>query len=365
MSVSDRVASALGRLAQRALVPVGLLVAAMWVLEIIDVPLDGRLDRLGIEPRDADGLTGVVAAPFLHSGFGHLIANTTGLVVLGVLLALSTRSFWLVVPLVTVLGGLAVWALAPSNTVHVGASGLVYGLAAYLVARGVFQRRAVTIVIAVVVLLLYGGLVLGVLPGQPGISWQSHLFGAAAGVLVAWAQARDRCPTLADHGVDESRRYVSALSLVDPRGAGRHAVAFVAADGEGVEVERQRHDRTATSPHCPGCADDRCDATRRPCNRTGRPSGIRGVAAIRVRGADEEVAAEQCQRVAEAAIRPAARLEKGLLKRPRRSQTPDARKTSPGSGWRSSCRTGSAVGRLSARRAWRPVRPRAGRTRRR
>lgn len=180
------------RFAQRAIVPVAVLLSVMWALEIVDVPLGGRLDTLGIEPRDADGLTGVAAAPFLHGGFGHLIANTTALLILGPLLALSTRAFWLVVGLVTVLGGAAVWALAPADTVHIGASGLIYGIAAYLVARGVFRRRLLTVAVAVLVVVLYGGMVLGVLPGQPGVSWQSHLFGAAAGVAVAWAQARGR-----------------------------------------------------------------------------------------------------------------------------------------------------------------------------
>lgn len=181
-------------MAQRALIPVAVLLSMMWAVEIVDAPLGGRLDTLGIEPRDADGLTGVVAAPFLHGGFGHLIANTTALLVLGPLLALSTRAFWPVVAGITVVGGFAVWALAPSNTLHIGASGLIYGIAGYLVAWAVLQRRLVSAAVAVLVLLLYGGMVLGVLPGQPGVSWQSHLFGAVAGVGVAWAHAR-RAPS--------------------------------------------------------------------------------------------------------------------------------------------------------------------------
>jgi membrane associated rhomboid family serine protease len=177
---------------RRAFLPLGVLVGVMWVEEIVDTTLDGRLDSLGIEPREADGLTGVVAAPFLHAGFAHLIANTVGLVVLGALLALSTRRFWEVCAIVTVAGGFAVWLTAPSGTLHIGASGLVYGIAAFLVARAFFERRLVTGAIAVVVVLLYGGLVLGVLPNQPGVSWQSHLFGALAGVAVAWSGLASR-----------------------------------------------------------------------------------------------------------------------------------------------------------------------------
>ncbi|MBA2416109.1 MAG: rhomboid family intramembrane serine protease [Geodermatophilaceae bacterium] len=158
----------------------------MWIAEGVDTVLGQRLDQLGIEPRDVDGLTGVVAAPFLHAGFGHLLANSAGLLVLGLLLAVTTRSFWLICALITVLGGLAVWVLGPAGTLHIGASGLVYGIAAYLVARGVRTRRVLDVVIAGIVVLTYSGLALGVLPGQPGVSWQSHLFGALAGVAVAW-----------------------------------------------------------------------------------------------------------------------------------------------------------------------------------
>lgn len=172
---------------KRSLVPVAVLVGLMWALEIVDSTIGGRLDTLGIEPREADGLTGVVAAPFLHAGFGHLVANTTGLIVLGGLLALSTSRFWAVCAIVTVMGGFAVWLVAPGGTLHIGASGLVYGIAAFLVARGFFERRIITGAIAVLVALLYWGLVLGVLPNQPGVSWQSHLFGALAGVAVAWS----------------------------------------------------------------------------------------------------------------------------------------------------------------------------------
>ena len=179
-------------LARKSIIPVAVLIGVMWLLEIVDTAVSGSLDTLGIEPRDADGLTGVVAAPFLHAGFGHLLANTTGLLVLGTLLALSTARFWLVCAVVTVLGGFAVWLVGPAGTLHIGASGLVYGIAAFLVARGFFERRLVTGAIAVLVGLLYGGLVLGVLPNQPGVSWQSHLFGALAGVVVAWSGLASR-----------------------------------------------------------------------------------------------------------------------------------------------------------------------------
>ena len=176
-----------------ALLAVGGLVAAMWVLEVVDVVLDGRLDRLGIEPRDADGLTGVVLAPLLHGGFGHLLSNTVPFLVLGAVVALSGLVRLLgVTALVTVVGGLLTWLLAPGDTLHVGASGVVFGYAAYLVTRGFFDRRLLSFATGALVALAYGTTLLFGLVPRPGISWQGHLFGAVAGVLAAWALARRR-----------------------------------------------------------------------------------------------------------------------------------------------------------------------------
>lgn len=169
-----------------ATLPVFVLVLLMWAEEIVDSLPGVDLDRYGIRPQDVEGLVGIVTAPFLHGGFGHLIANTGAFLVLGCLIAMTTRRFWPVTIGVALVGGFATWLAAAPNTVHIGASGLVYGYAAFLVAWGVFSRRAMAVVVAVIVVLMYGGIVVGVLPGQPGISWQGHLFGALAGVLMAW-----------------------------------------------------------------------------------------------------------------------------------------------------------------------------------
>ncbi|SEE77465.1 rhomboid family intramembrane serine protease [Jiangella alba] len=169
-----------------ATLPVFVLVLLMWAGEIVDSLPGVDLDQYGIRPHDAEGLVGVVTAPFLHGGFGHLIANTGAFLVLGCLIAMTTQRFWPVTIGVALVGGFATWLAASPNSVHIGASGLVYGYAAFLVAWGVFSRRALAVVVAVIVVLMYGGIVVGVLPGQPGISWQGHLFGALAGVLMAW-----------------------------------------------------------------------------------------------------------------------------------------------------------------------------------
>ena len=175
------------------LVAVVGLVGVMWVSEIVDTVLGGRLDGLGIEPRQVDGLTGVPLAPFLHGGFGHLISNTVPFLVLGALIALSGLARLLVVTaVVAVVGGLGTWLVAPSGTVHIGASGLVFGFAAYLVARGVFDRRLHYLATGLVVAFVYGTTLLLGLVQRPGVSWQGHLFGAVGGLVAAWLLARRR-----------------------------------------------------------------------------------------------------------------------------------------------------------------------------
>ncbi|MVA76968.1 rhomboid family intramembrane serine protease [Auraticoccus sp. F435] len=167
-----------------------VLTVLMWLSELVDTVLGGFLDQFGIQPREVDGLAGVLASPLLHSGLAHLVANTGAFVVLGVLTALITRRFWAATLGIAVLGGLAVWLLGADGTVHIGASGLVYGYATFLFCWGIFVRRALAMAASLFVLLAYGGIVWGVLPTQSGVSWEGHLFGALAGVLMAWLLAR-------------------------------------------------------------------------------------------------------------------------------------------------------------------------------
>lgn len=169
-------------------------VAVLWVVEGIDVVASNRLDGWGIRPRTDEGLLGILAAPLLHGGWGHLVANTVPALVLGFLtLATGLARGLVATAVIWLAGGFAVWLVAGDNSVHIGASGLIFGWLTYLVVQGFIDRNVIEIAIGVVVLLVYGGVLWGVLPGQPGVSWQGHLFGAVAGVLAAVAVS-DRGP---------------------------------------------------------------------------------------------------------------------------------------------------------------------------
>ena len=169
------------------------MVALMWASEVVDVIAGHRLDRLGIEPRETDGLIGVVTAPFLHGGFGHLISNTLPFATMGLVIAFQGAARVLAVTgLVALVSGLGAWLLGEEGTVHIGASGVVFGYATYLVARGFFNRDAMEIGIGAVVAIVWGGALTGGLLPEEGISWQSHVFGAIGGLIAAQVFARKR-----------------------------------------------------------------------------------------------------------------------------------------------------------------------------
>jgi membrane associated rhomboid family serine protease len=176
-----------------ALQVVAGMVALMWGLEIVDVAVGHDLDAYGIHPRDAGGLPEIVSAPFLHVGFGHLIGNTIPFAVMGSTIAMAgVRRLLTVTAMVGLISGLGVWLIASSNSVHLGASGLVFGYATYLISRGIFSRRLVELAIGAVVAFIWGFTLLwGLLPhGQ--ISWQAHVFGAIGGVVAARLLTRPR-----------------------------------------------------------------------------------------------------------------------------------------------------------------------------
>ena len=164
----------------------------LYLIEFVDdTVFSQRLDGEGIEPREVSGLDGVLLAPLLHHGWEHLSANTVPVLLFGFLAMASGLRQWVAVTAtIWLLGGLGVWLTADPNSVTIGASGLAFGWLAFLLARGWFNRSALQIGLAVVLFFFWGGVLWGVLPGQPGISWQGHLFGALAGVLAAWLVSR-------------------------------------------------------------------------------------------------------------------------------------------------------------------------------
>lgn len=172
----------------RYIIVLGSAILLLWFLEIVDwAILSERLDRYGIYPRTSRGFQNILFAPFLHYGFGHLISNTVPFIVLGALVMVRRISdfFW-VTAIAGIVSGLGIWTLGWPNTVHLGASGVVFGYLGYLLLRGYFERSMVSIAIALVAGFLYGGLLFGlIMPFQPGISWLGHLFGFIGGGLAA------------------------------------------------------------------------------------------------------------------------------------------------------------------------------------
>ena len=170
---------------QRAAIVIAAFVAVLWVIEIVNASGADLTDD-GIRPRQLGGLWGVLWAPLLHASFTHLESNTIPLLVLGFLVLLGGLArFGAVTATVWLVSGIGVWLLGGTNTVVVGASGLAFGWLAYIIVRGVFTRSLVQIALGLVILVVYGGLLWGVLPGASGVSWQAHLFGAVGGILAA------------------------------------------------------------------------------------------------------------------------------------------------------------------------------------
>ena len=166
----------------------GLVLVGLWAIEIIDFLIfGGRLDRYGIRPRSLGGLWGIPLAPLLHGGFNQLMAKTIPLLPLSWRVMLRSIGTWLMATvIIALLGGAGTWLVARGGSVHIGASGLVFGYVGFLLGRGYYERTMGAIAVALFVLVTYGAMFWGLFPSQPGISWESHLFGFISGIFAAY-----------------------------------------------------------------------------------------------------------------------------------------------------------------------------------
>jgi membrane associated rhomboid family serine protease len=167
-----------------ALAVMCLLVAGLWVIEIVNAAQGQSLDRFGLRPRRVDGLWGVLLQPFLHANYGHILSNTAPLVLLGWAVLLAGWRVWLAVTaIVVLLGDFVTWLVAPSGII-VGASGLAFGWLGYLLARAYFTRKLKWILVAVAALFFFGTFLSNLLPNfSSTISWQAHVCGFGAGIV--------------------------------------------------------------------------------------------------------------------------------------------------------------------------------------
>jgi membrane associated rhomboid family serine protease len=166
-----------------------LFIGAIWAVFLASWFFPG-LDNFGVVPRRMVGLVGIPAMPFLHANLQHILSNTIPLFILLTLLAGSRAGSWEVVVLVTLLGGLLLWIFG-REAVHIGASGLISGLIAFLILSGFLEKRIIPLLIALLVGFFFGGsLLLGIVPRFGSqISWDGHLCGAIAGGIIAYALA--------------------------------------------------------------------------------------------------------------------------------------------------------------------------------
>ncbi len=166
-----------------------LIVVMMWVVKIIEMSLSMDLSRYGVAPHTAHGLIGIIALPFLHDSWEHLLSNSIPILVLGIALYYCYPTLANRVLLITYLAsGLITWCIGHPESTHIGASALVYGLNLFLIASGFIRGNRRLIVISLIMVFLYGSFIWGMIPAlaiPQNISWEGHLSGAIVGVTLA------------------------------------------------------------------------------------------------------------------------------------------------------------------------------------
>ena len=168
-------------------------VALLWLIMLIEITFGISFAGFGIRPRDTFGMVGILLAPLLHGNFYHLLSNTIPLIILGTALFLLYPSVaYTVFSACYFLTNGLVWLIARSSSIHIGASGLVYGIAFFLMTIGLFKKDFKSLAVSIVVAFFYSGIALGVLPIVPGVSWESHLMGALVGIGCASALSKKK-----------------------------------------------------------------------------------------------------------------------------------------------------------------------------
>ena len=157
----------------------------LWLIEIVKYVSGLDLYKFGVHPQDLTGLIGIVTAPLIHASFEHLISNTPALIILGTALVYGyPRSCWMVIAIVWLLAELGVWFTA-RPVYHFGASGLTYGVMAFIFVIGILRRDRLAITLSLLVFFLYGTMIWGIFPHQAGVSFETHLWGGGLGALCA------------------------------------------------------------------------------------------------------------------------------------------------------------------------------------
>ena len=162
-----------------------LIIALFWLVKLTENVLGLDLAEFGILPLQVEGLPGILLSPFIHSSYDHLLSNSIPFMILGFALFYFYRNLaYRILFLIYILSGICVW-LGGRESYHIGASGIVYGLASFLFFSGVLRKDANLLTIGIIVIFLYGSMFWGIFPLKPGISWESHLWGAASGLLLS------------------------------------------------------------------------------------------------------------------------------------------------------------------------------------
>jgi membrane associated rhomboid family serine protease len=163
-----------------------ILLASFWLILLVETGTGNNFGNYGIYPRTVEGLKGILFSPFLHGSFVHLISNSLPFLILGTTIVFFYNNIYgRVLIAIYLLTGIGVWLIA-RPAYHIGASGVIYGFAGFLIFSGLFRREFKSILISIVILIFYGGLIWGVFPGATGVSWESHLVGGIVGLLCAY-----------------------------------------------------------------------------------------------------------------------------------------------------------------------------------